>query len=473
MTRTTRTTRTTELDRRLMWSVFALLLVSYAYFFSGGGWNENSRFDLVRAIVDDHTLAIDRYHENTGDKAHYGGHYYSDKAPGLSFVAVPVYALVRLTHPLFRTEHDFVVFAAWLVTCLTISVAGAATAALVYRCGRQLGATSKGALLAALAYGLGTPAFPLSTMLFGHQLAALVLMSAFFFASAGSTTDDTKNRSTIILLLCAAAALVEYPAFPAALGIALFHFGPHFSRFSRFSRPTWKALLIAAIPVVALGVYLTVAFGSPLRVGYDLLSDPGSRAEMQSHGFFGVSYPKFAVIGALLGSHTRGLLPYSPVLFLAFPGFLEALFSERDHEGEATEEDRRRRRAGLVALCVVIYFVLFVSSYEWWAGGASFGSRHLAPMLPFLALPVALVASRRPWIAIILLVPSVLCMTVVTAVHPKPSDWVVSPFWTSLLPSFLKGALALTRSCPAFGNPGHPDHHPFAPGAPYDTLNAS
>ncbi|HEX7668138.1 MAG TPA: hypothetical protein VF395_01075, partial [Polyangiaceae bacterium] len=468
---TSRTTPT-ELDRRLMWSVFALLLVSYAYFFSGGGWNENSRFDLVRSIVDDHTLAIDRYHENTGDKARHGEHYYSDKAPGLSFLAVPAYALVRLTHPFFRTEHDFVVFAVWLVTCLTISVAGAATGALVYRCGRQLGASSAGALLAALAYGLGTPAFPLSTMLFGHQLAALILMSAFLLATG--PRDENKDRSTVIVLLCAAAAVVEYPTFPVALGIALFHLGPRFLRLSRparFSRPTWKALLIAAVPVVALGIYLTVAFGSPLRVGYDLLSDPGSRAEMHSHGFFGVSYPKLAVIGLLLGSHTRGLLIYSPVLFLAFPGFLEALFSEGDPERGISEEDRRRRRTALLALSVVVYFVLFVSSYEWWAGGASFGSRHLAPMLPFLALPVALVASRRPWIAIMLLVPSVMCMTVVTAVHPKPSDWVVSPFWNSLLPSFLKGDLALTKLCPVFGNPAHPDHHPFATGAPYDAFN--
>lgn len=28
--------------------------------------------DLVRAIVEDHSIAIDRYHENTGDKANYG-----------------------------------------------------------------------------------------------------------------------------------------------------------------------------------------------------------------------------------------------------------------------------------------------------------------------------------------------------------------------------------------------------------------
>src|SRR5579864_3591931 len=73
---------------------FACLLgtvsfLSFLYFYEGGGWNQNSRLDLLRAILERHTLQIDNYHENTGDKAHFAGHYYSDKAPGLVFLAVP------------------------------------------------------------------------------------------------------------------------------------------------------------------------------------------------------------------------------------------------------------------------------------------------------------------------------------------------------------------------------------------------
>src|ERR1700756_5856400 len=71
-------------------------LFSFIYFYEGGGWNQNSRFDLLRAIVERHTLQIDAYHQNTGDKAHFAGHYYSDKAPGLVFLAVP-FALVART----------------------------------------------------------------------------------------------------------------------------------------------------------------------------------------------------------------------------------------------------------------------------------------------------------------------------------------------------------------------------------------
>src|SRR5579862_1561342 len=67
----------------------AVLFLSFIYFYEGGGWNQNSRFDLLRAIVERHTLQIDAYQSNTEDKAHFRGHYYSDKAPGLVFLAVP------------------------------------------------------------------------------------------------------------------------------------------------------------------------------------------------------------------------------------------------------------------------------------------------------------------------------------------------------------------------------------------------
>ena len=76
-----------------------VVFASYAYFYEGGGWNQNSRFDLTRAIVEHGTLCIDAYHENTGDKAYYGGHFYTDKAPGQPLLAVPAAAVTRFALP--------------------------------------------------------------------------------------------------------------------------------------------------------------------------------------------------------------------------------------------------------------------------------------------------------------------------------------------------------------------------------------
>jgi len=451
----------TRLDRKLAWSIFALCFFSYLYFYQGGGWNENSRVDLVRALADDHSLSIDRYEANTGDKAIFRDHYYSDKAPGLSFLATPIYFVVRALRPLFSSEHDFVVVASALLTWLTVSIAGALTAVLVYRVARRLPTTPAGALVAALAYGLGSPAFPLSTMFFSHQLSALILAAIFFLAT--DETDGGTRRTVIVALLAASSVLVEYPTFPAAAGLALYQIGP------RFSRRTWIALGVAALPGLLLVLYLAAAFGSPFRVGYDLLSNPGAQAEMHSHGLFGITYPKLQVIASLLIGRTRGLLPYSPVLFLGVFGFIEVGLG--GGLPGAMNGSARTKIIARLALAVVAYFVLFVGSYEWWQGGASFGSRHLAAMLPFLCVPIALVASRRPTLGVVLLALSAAGMLVVTSVHPKPSEWIENPFWSFLMPAFVKGHLALTKACPMFGNPGNSGHHSLVRTAPYDAFN--
>src|ERR1700745_566648 len=84
----------------------AVIFLSFIYFYEGGGWNQNSRFDLLRAIVEQHTLQIDAYHENTQDKAHFRGHYYSDKAPGLAFLSVPFAEAARGAMQALGLESD-------------------------------------------------------------------------------------------------------------------------------------------------------------------------------------------------------------------------------------------------------------------------------------------------------------------------------------------------------------------------------
>ena len=42
--------------KRTRAALFTLLFVSFAYFYQAGGWNQNSRFALVRAITNEHTL---------------------------------------------------------------------------------------------------------------------------------------------------------------------------------------------------------------------------------------------------------------------------------------------------------------------------------------------------------------------------------------------------------------------------------
>ena len=50
-----------EKNRRLSWLIFVTALTAFGYFQSGGGWNQNARFAMVRALVERGELTIDSY----------------------------------------------------------------------------------------------------------------------------------------------------------------------------------------------------------------------------------------------------------------------------------------------------------------------------------------------------------------------------------------------------------------------------
>ena len=49
--------------------LFVLFFVSYAYFFQGGGWNQNIRICLTRALIHEPTFSGDSYREDAGEMA--------------------------------------------------------------------------------------------------------------------------------------------------------------------------------------------------------------------------------------------------------------------------------------------------------------------------------------------------------------------------------------------------------------------
>jgi hypothetical protein len=463
-------------ERLLALGIFALLLASYAYFYQGGGWNENSRMDLVRAIVEDHSFSIDRYHTNTGDKAKFGGHYYSDKAPGLSLFAIPAYALARAIFGSLD-EHTFLVVASYIVTVLTVGLGSALLGALLFLTLRKLGASRRGATIAALGWGLGSIAFPFSTMLFSHQLTALLLFASFvlLFRCREKYSDWLSVAAGVV---AAAAVLTEFPAL-GAVGLL----GVYAAERDRRWRRVLTFLAGALGPALVLGVYLTVAFGGPLAVGYGFLADAGSRAEQLDRGVFGVTLPQLGRTVELLIGRYRGLLPYSPVMLLATVGIFSAFAVLRRHRkraraGDASIEidpvpmiEPERIRELWLAAGVGIYYVLFVSSYTWWQGGSSFGSRHLVPMLPFLALPLGWVADWRPKLSLAALAISVATMTIVTSVQPKPADSIRNPFWGVLVPAFVRGEIAANNICPMYGRTDGPKHRPIVRSATHDAFN--
>jgi hypothetical protein len=102
----------------------AALLVSYAYFYQAGGWNQNSRFALVRAILERHTLQIDAYQAHTRDRALWRGHYYSDKAPGASLLALPAAGVARALSRAAGVEPGSLPGIGWTSYVATVATSG-------------------------------------------------------------------------------------------------------------------------------------------------------------------------------------------------------------------------------------------------------------------------------------------------------------------------------------------------------------
>jgi len=80
---------------RLCLTVLGILIfTAFSYFFAGLGANQNSRYSAVLSMVNFGTYRIDPFVGNTPDWSFYQGHYYSNKAPGGAYLAVPFYYLL-------------------------------------------------------------------------------------------------------------------------------------------------------------------------------------------------------------------------------------------------------------------------------------------------------------------------------------------------------------------------------------------
>ena len=402
--------------RRPQLALFVLVLGAYAYFYQAGGWNQNSRFDLTRAIVERHTLAIDAFHENTGDKAFRDGHWYTDKAPGLSLLAVPAYAVVHAIAP------GAVVAGSYLGTLFAVGLPSACAAVALFSMGRRVGLGSAWSAAIALAYALATLAFPYATIFYGHQTAAALGVCAFALAWA--------RRGLVAAgLLLGLAVCVDYTALILAGAIVLY----------AAVRIAWRATLrviAGGVPMaIALAAYHAAAFGHPFALPYEFVLQEHRRMGW----FMGIGAPEMSVAWGLLFGAYRGLFYGAPWLIAGLPGLV--FLHRQGHRAEA-------------ALCASVFaaYWLMNAGLVDWAGGWAMGPRYLIPAIPFLAVgAMGMVAAtaagsrgRRAtaFVGGAAVTVSALLMLAGTAVRPDVPLTIERPFTQFILPAFAHGNLA-------------------------------
>jgi hypothetical protein len=420
----------------------SVTFLSFIYFYEGGGWNQNSRFDLLRAIVERHTLQIDAFHENTQDKAHFNGHYFSDKAPGLVFLAVPFALAARPALRIAGIDPESPrgeIALSYVASAGAVALPAALAGVCLFFLGLRFGTTATAAAFGTLVMALGTPFWAYASLFWAHALVGACLV--FAFASALQLRESKTARGDFLWALAAGlaagwATVTEYPAAPAS---ALLAFLALSQAWPRGNNARWRVMagvgVGAVICFIVLLGYLHAGFGS-FRPSYSYY-DPNSFSFMQQRGYMGLTYPHPDRLLKLLFGGSRGLFFASPVT-LAAPVGLWWLWKGRTYSA-----------AALVAAAIASYYFLFNASFYWWKSGLSFGPRYTGASLPLLCIGLAVAwqratpAWRRVLMAFALGSVFLALMAVSTTSQLSMQD--SCPLLHTTWPAFWSGHMAFNR----------------------------
>ena len=329
-----------------------------------------TRISLSRSLVERGSVNIDPYHRLTTDRSFYNGHWYSDKAPGLSLLEIPTVEALRGIDAISGSRSRLPIWKhvghIWLIRVLTSGIGLLAAAFVLGRAAESLRPGYAAPVV--ITFALGTLVAPLAVTSFEHVVAAAFGFAAFVLA--------TRRRSLapIAGALAGAAVLVEYQAVLIALVVAIYV----------AVRYGWRSLLgfcAGGVPAaIGLGAYDWAAFGSPFHLSYKYVANQYTKEQQQ--GFFGIGTP------TLHGAHLvfldgKGMLLVSPIVVIAAAGLV--LLWRRGLRAEAA-----------VCIAVTLLFLFANMAYFEPYGGDSPGPRFFVPALPFLAL--GLVEAYHRWL---------------------------------------------------------------------------
>lgn len=413
--------------------VTVLALAAYAYFWHVVPYdNANTRWDLTRAWVELGTCSIDAFHENTGDKAEYQGHYYCDKAPGSSLAAAVVYAPLYHVARWSGSTIDEQVARYWS-RLLSVSLLSALAAGLLTLAARQLGLSRTWAIVLGLSYAVASPAWPYATLLYGHQLAAAGTLLAVLLTTSPLLKTSPRSRWLALAggIAAGLAVLTEYPVIivPATLLVMLLC--------QKLWRPAaW--FVAGTVPgAVLLMVYQYAAFGSPLSMGYQHGTN-NAYTHVYGQGFLGLSLPTFERLGYLLVDPGAGLFFSAPLLVL--------LCYWPWHLWRTGKPDARTG----ISLAISLLMVVLMASFAGAKGGWETGPRYLLPVLPLMYLALASLfaswqtAEESKWAKFSrLALPASIGVSFVSALRmfaatatsphvPQPFDYPMAQFWQPL-----------------------------------------
>ena len=421
--------------KKCYYLLFVFFFVTYGYFFQGGGWNQNGRIYLTQAIINHGTFAIDAYKEdapemefvNMGDWAFYKGHYYSNKSPGLSFLAVPPFAIGQylLQHFTHIANEQQVLYCAYLSNLCTTVVLSSFLCLILFQVFSQLFQLAlTTSLLLTLFFGLGTLAFPYSTAFYSHQPAAFCSFSSFVIAM--NIRHGSLSRKAPLAFaagfLAGMGVLIEPSAIYLLAAVFLYLVWAKESR--RYSIFFFTGCIPAGL---TQGFYNSVCFGHPLASSYDYAN--GAVMKRINGSLFDI--PTLDTLWEMMIFPYRGLLITSPILLMMFPG---ALFFVRQKQWRSE-----------AVMCVVTsaLFFLFIASFHAWPGGSAPGPRYLLPAYPWFFLIAVWAFKKLPRLFIITGCISILINLAITVVGIEIPKEIKNPVFDVILKNITAGKVSI------------------------------
>ncbi len=364
--------------------------------------NENVRTYMTMALVEDHTFKIDDVVRRFGwvndmakvpAKGSVPDHFYSVKAPAVSYAGLPVYwAFRKIALALHHTAPSFTwkpeERAWWLRTAtfaLRLFVVQIPCFAFLVWFERYLRTVTPDLALrlgAVAAAGLGTNYLAYATCYVSHALFALAAFLAFALPEMElrrATVNRTVERAFWAGFFCGLTTLLEYHALPVSLILALWGA-------SVFYRPTRLAAFAAGglLNAGAMMLFQWRCFGTPFTPGHKMVQTQAFAAEHHK-GIYGVMMPAwkpFKLLSVDLGFGFFGTSPYMWLGLLAIPFALFVTYGP-------PRVRRVRRLATLVWFLAMLSLWTIMSGALQWRGGWTVGPRYFGAAPPFFAFGAA------------------------------------------------------------------------------------
>jgi hypothetical protein len=350
-----------------------------------GDMNTGSRIFLTISLVDYNSFNIDNFYNQTSDRSFFNGHYYSDKEPGLSFIATPIYLLIKHIIPILYTENNssvpepyifslteekivihlnmskLIILSKFILPIFTSTIFTLLTSFIIFKFAIYETKNFKKALLFSSMYYFSSLAFHYSLVFLNHAFSTF-LMALSFYLFYLYLKKKTETYIYLATLISSFSILVDAMS---AIFLPLIYIFMIFRKYKNII----KLLLISFLGILPMFLFNYVNFNNPFTLPRVYL-DPAVWKPLP--GLNGIILDPFFILNSvwrLLIDSYRGIFFYYPLLIFSIP----ILFV--NHRGK------------ILSFFSISFFILnLIATSSWWAWwhGGNFGPRFLLLSFPFL-----------------------------------------------------------------------------------------